>query len=337
MRNNYILLQITRLLIISASLFLPVLSFAITENITGSQLGTTIYPENPGSFTNVSINLISYRIDLSSSNISWSVNGKKQLEGIGKTNLQIKTGPVGKKILIDIIATSQNDIKINKTLSMIPADVDILWHSTGNIPPFYKGKAGVLENGTVELVAFPNFISEAGQLIDPSKLIYSWTINSTPPIGGFGVNKVYTTIDKSSRNSIYLEVRNLTGEIRVAQKIMINSSTPRILYYQSRPLTGLIYNNALNREFHMDDTETLIHAEPYFFEGKNQDEDTLNYDWFINEKSTAPTIGNGGEINLRQPTDSQGTAQIRLNISGLKQRGSGNRLLINFGRTSQGF
>lgn len=287
-------------------------TFAYTETTEGGNLLAEVFPENPGSFTNTTISLISYGVNLDKSDIVWTVNGEKIREGIGQKSLEIKTGDVGKKISIDISVISPDGISISKNISIIPAEVDVVWQAKGYTPPFYKGKTLAGQNNAVTFLAIPNFIGEDGLKIDPSKLFYSWRTESADIDSGVGKNKKIIVLDgRSYQTNVFLEISDLNETIKASKLIEFIPQTPKILIYEDGPLLGPNYNQALGDIFEMKDTEATIRAEPYFF---NNQPGTLKptYSWSLNGVEALSVNNQPNTLTLRSPRGGAGVSILNL-------------------------
>ncbi len=299
-----ILYKIFYILIILCS---PAISLAVSETTIGGQLSAEISPKDPGPFTNTYIHLISYSVDLRRSNITWTINGKRQKEGIGQTDLEFTTGPVGKKVLIEIEVFSQDGRRITKEILMIPADVELLWQSDGYVPPFYRGKSLPASGNSIKLFAMPNFITEGGAKIDPLKLFYTWRANSSVVVSGYGLSSAITDVQNSfSENTYSVDVSTLDGTLQTSKIIRMRSSDPSLILYETSPLSGTLYERSLLGTTQMNDSEMTIKVEPYSFNTKN-----VSYKWGLNNEIPSAEQSTN-QITIRQPS---GTGESLLKIT----------------------
>ncbi len=325
------------LILLFALLTIPPVSSAYTEVTEGGQLSAEVYPENPGSFTKVWISLVSYEIDLDRSNIIWTINSKKQKEGIGQKGINFITGDVGKKIIVEIDATDQNKIEIKKTISIIPAEVDLLWESDGQVPPFYRGKALPTPGNNIKLVAMTNFVTEGGTRVDPSRLVYKWQANSEDLSSVYGKNSVTTSLGSLLfKNDFFVDVSSLDEKLRATKFINLRPSSPKLLFYKSTPLSGPNYAEALGQNLQMDESELSLVAIPYFF--SNQSENKLLYVWSLNNQTlTSGDDDQANSITLRQPANKIGRAKLNLDVLGTYQPSISNSLDLKFGQRNSNF
>ncbi len=78
------------------SLFFAFHAFAISP----SSISVDVAPPNPAPNENVTITLSSFAANLDSVSISWFVNGKSVLTGVGKKSFSITAGPAGSSITV---------------------------------------------------------------------------------------------------------------------------------------------------------------------------------------------------------------------------------------------
>ncbi len=310
---------------------IPISTLAYTETTSGGQLTAQIYPQDQGAFTPTSINLISYEINLDSSNIIWTINGKKQKEGIGQTELQFTTGDIGKKMLIDTEVVAQDGTDIKKEITIVPAETDILWQSSGYVPPFYKGKSLAAIGDNVTLIAMPNFITENGVKIDTAKLLYKWNLNSVTLSSGYGKNSVVAQINSKIENTVFLEVSNLDNTLRATKLITINPVDPFILFNENNPLLGTTYEKPLLDNFQLLAPEITVKAVPYFINPSN-----LTHSWLVNGDDVTSSENSLGEITLRQPSGISGKSTVAISVDTPFQSIQ-KSVTINFGSTNLRF
>jgi len=323
MRKNII---IKFVLAVGCLLFIVSLTTTATAQIDTSSISAKLLPENPGPFDKVSIELISYNVDLGRADISWYVNGKLVLSGIGKTYYSFITGDVGSMSNINISIRSSSISTINKSVVIIPAEIDMLWEATDSYtPPFYKGKALASSESYIKITAVPNVFDINGNKIDPDNMIYSWKrdykfeklFNSQ---SGYGKKSVVFRRKLVGDNKmISVDASSFNGKITANSKVILGRFTPKIIFYQKHPLEGILYNNALADGFAMDEREATIVAEPYFFSSKNKDVSLLSYIWKLNNKEVDDTESEyKNEIVLRAD-DRGGMSKISLNIKNVSK------------------
>ncbi len=321
--------KIFYLLFVVSLLANPHYGLALTESTSGGNLFADISPKNPASFQDVNIKLTSFGADLDRTNISWLVNKKLEVEGVGIREFRFKTGAVGQQIVVDIIAKT-NGGTIQKTITINPADVDIIWEANGHVPATYKGKALVSENSDIRIVALPNLVDK-GVKLDPSRLIYTWSKNFEKVASGYNKSTIYTNLESQfSEDKISVTVSNVEGNI-VAEKIILLKSTKKlpIIFYEQRPLEQTRYEQAIQKDFELSTQEITLKVEPYFISQKYIKD--LKYSWYLNSRLLPSE--NTNSIVLRHENGGQGVSLVGLKINntyGLNLNKK-NEVLIKFG------
>jgi hypothetical protein len=305
------------------------LTSAYTEATEGGQMIAEVYPQNPASFTNTSVRLISYEVDLEKSNIIWIINGKKQKEGFGENKIKFDTGEIGKKIVVDIEVASQDGKTITKKISIIPAETDIFWQSNGYVPPFYRGKSLVITGNDIKLTASPNLITESGARLGADKLFYSWRVNSKNFASGYGKNSIVSALTGSIFGDTFLvEVSSPDGVLKATKLLKLYPDTSNLLFYETNPLLGTIYENSILDGFEMKDIETTIRIEPFFLNTGQ-----ISYGWAVNDEIPVPSKDNKPEITIRQPASNNGESLLRVLINDAVEKS----LKIKFGQKTTTF
>lgn len=325
--------MIKKIFLIAAYLLLsitPTITLAYTETTDGGEMIATVSPKNPGSFSEVNISIKSFGADLDRADITWTIDGKVVKNGRGIKNLSFKTGPVGKRITVDILSAGPEAI-IAKTISIIPAYVDIVWESDSYVPNFYKGAALPSRGSKIKLHAIPNFKNEEGIRLKPSDLIYKWRVNYQNVENSTGnLGSLELTLQDITQNKITVEAEDSSGQIAATKTLTISPATPKNIFYEVDSLLGPIYNKAVSGAFDMQNKETVIKAEPYFI-SLNADRSDFSYLWTINELPFIPEGGDIGTITLRQGTG-KGESSLGVTIkNSLGQLVTGSAL-IKFGQ-----
>jgi hypothetical protein len=123
-----------------------------------SELNVEIIPTYPRPNEMVFVNLALYTDDLNSADISWYQDGKNVLSGKGEVKYSFKAGSVGTETKIEIRIKLLSGASFSKTFTLNPASVDLVWEANSYVPPFYKGKALHPRQGSLKLVAMPEFV-----------------------------------------------------------------------------------------------------------------------------------------------------------------------------------
>ncbi len=259
-----------------------------------------VRPEYPGPNNDATVSLFSYSTDLGISNISWYINGTLIDRGPGLRELSFKTGGSGEISAIRAVVTTPTGETYEKTLTVYPSAVELAWEALTYTPPFYKGKALASPGSIIRVVAIPHLTASNGKEIAPENLGYTWSHGNTADQKASGLGKyVYYADGPALYLGAPIKVRAYsTDNVLVAEgTITIPPTQPKVLFYQTSPLSGIEYGRALSGTFDAPDSEVTLKAEPYFFSMDN-----LSFKWSMDGKqlpsatSTTITIGESGNI-----------------------------------------
>ena len=288
------------------------------------ELGVEIVPTYPGPNETVFINLSLYTGDLNSAEISWYLDGKLVSSGTGETSYSFTTRPAGQATKIEIRVSLMNGPSFSKTITLNPASVDLIWESNSYTPPFYQGKAMHPMQGTLKIVAMPEFV-KSGNRIPASKLIYEWSDG----------NKSYQSQSGYGRNVLVLNgsilgigekveilVRDPASGMTARSSININPIEPKVVFYENSPYYGHIFNSALSGSFKLTGEEIQVVATPFYF--SNEQVSSIKYDWRLNGTEIKDLSGSRSAI-FRKPEEGSGRSNINLSVENLSyflQRGT---------------
>lgn len=295
---------------------LPALSLAATGIPTSpSVISIEVIPEVPGPFERATLVLTSYTADLDRSLIIWSINGKEAQRGIGKRNFSFVLGGVGSVSVVRADVQTSTLGTITNTLTFNPGYVDVLWEATDSyVPPFYKGKALPASQANMRLTAVPTMVSSNGNLFAPESLVYNWKqdFKYSEFYDQSGFNKRFVTFQKNmllGGEFIQVEVSSLYGKDGARGEISIGQYSPKILLYRDNPLTGIDYAHTLSGTASLQNQETSIVAEPFYFSSIGR-EGGLSFVWRLNSKTLPGDEGNKSHVVFRQEGGTSGAANL---------------------------
>ncbi len=259
---------------------------SVFAELKNNEIIATINPQIPVAFQDVRIDLKSYLIDIDKAKITWIVNGKTQLDGLGKKVFTVKTGEIGSITNIEI-KISINGASVTKAIFLSPAEMDVLWEGINTyVPPFYKGKAIPAPEAQIKFTAIPNMKNASGQNIKGSELTYSWkkNYNGDQEASGYGKDG-YT-----AKNSYFDEIDNVEvfgssmDGITARGKAMVVYVTPRIIFYPATQSGGIEYNKTVTNGYKITNSDFQIYAIPFGFSFLNPKDSNLTYSWSLNNK-----------------------------------------------------
>jgi len=311
---------IKKYFIIISLLFLPVFCNAQLQN---TQI--KIIPEFPEANSDVSLSIESYSTDLNRSEISWYKNGTLAQRSVGEKSFTFKTRGLGSS---DTISVRVDGVLVD-TITITPAEVDLIWEVNTYTPPFYKGKALNSNQSTLKIVAVPHIISSSGSKFSPNNLIYTWKKDWKVLGNNSGYGRDVLTFEGEVFNGtiITVEARTTGGSIVAQKRIILNNQDSKIVFYEDDPLLGVLYENALEGVFNLEKDEINIKAVPLFLSNEEINTDNLKYNWVMNSKRLTD-LENQTSLVLRKG-EQGGTTQLSLEISNLRR-------VMQFTRSSLG-
>jgi len=294
--------------------------FALAQpTLAQSNLATAIqiYPENVRADEPFSVSLSSSDVDLDRATISWYLNEKLGLSGVGKIGFSSKTGPVGTEFRVRAEIKTPSGRIITKKTVVRPQEIDLLWHAFSYTPPFYLGRSLAPSSGFVLITAMPNMVDADGNFLDPKELVYTWSDRGIVlgSASGYGKQSIVLENAQIPERLLVIQVRvsSLNKTVGARESIQIPLTKPRILFYERLPLHGVMYRKIL-RNAVFDKDEMVIRAEPYFFSKDDVQNNKLLYKWKLNN-SVLENISSekNNEIAFRRE-GAVGSATISLEI-----------------------
>lgn len=307
LKRKKVILGISALVIF---FFLPHVLYAQSTGINIS-----ISPLNPHPGDLLNIRVISSETDLNRADITWVINGILAVSGTGETKFATIAGPVGTHYKIEVVVKTQNGKVMRDVAVVRPQEIDFLWRANTYTPPFYKGKALASSASQVVITAMPNMIDTQGNVLDPQKLIYTWSQNGITlgNASGFGRQTIILENGQIPERLLKLQltVSSQNGILTTTNSITIPLHKPKIVFYEHKPLLGTDYSKALSQEI-VDDREIVIKAEPYYFSIDDILRGNMLYQWEINK---GPVIlEDNAPKNLIAIEKRAGTGLTRINL-----------------------
>ena len=254
------------------------------KNILGEYLDVKTSPPIPAPDVPVTITIESYLTDLYKANISWSVDGKILSRGLGRTSFTFQNGKSGKTTTVSVIIITNTGERVSRDFYFKPLGVTIMWEADTYTPPFYRGKAMMVPQANIRIVATPD---TKGPL-ETSDLVYTWRKDEyvDPTHSGYGKNSFSFAGPKPLTNTkIALNVSSLDSSAESEMQIYLPQIRPFVLFYEKDPLLGTMYNKPIGSAFSLDKKELSVSAEPYFFSNERGDAPSIKYAWQVNGKS----------------------------------------------------
>lgn len=281
-------------------------------------LDIKISPSNPGPNVTVRVTIESYLSDLNKASISWSINGRVALQGIGKTSFSFQNGPSGKTTVLALSIITNTGETITKEFSWTPVGITLFWEADTYTPPFYRGKPLLSPQAMVKVVATPDN-TDPQNALSAGNLVYIWEKGGVgmPGASGYGKNSFSFAGPKPYDDiSAKVRVSSVDDTVSSEARIYLPLSNPFILFYDKHPLLGVLYNQPLGTLTNLTNKEISLSAEPYFFSNERGESQSIKYNWSVNGE-TAQNYGR--TITLRNDAGTKGSSVVSLSMRGAKQ------------------
>lgn len=240
-------------------------------------------PENPTPFENVSLDIGStYR----NAFITWTVNDQIIQQGEGLTSVEIQMGDLGSRSLVVVTAELSGGQRINDSILLIPADVDLVVESENFVPPFYRGRSLVPAEGRARVVAIPHIADQNGVRYNEDELIYTWRYNRGVISERSGIGRDVFTFTLPPRNTtVEVEVSSPDGRVKASGRAIISPADSLVRVYRDHPLQGVILSRSLIGSFVIPSAEETFVAFPYNFSmSRAVDPSRVEYEWRVNRR-----------------------------------------------------
>lgn len=313
---NFGKLKLLSLCLIGVFLLFAVICVQKVVADVSSTIAVTVSPDNPSPNENVDVTLSSYANNLDSVSISWILNGKAVLSGIGKKTLSI-TAPAAGSISTIVASISLPDGVVEKKIIIRPSVMVLLWQATDSyVPPFYKGKAMPSTESEVRVVAMPE-IRNGKNLMNPKNMIYSWQQDNTDDAENSGYAKnSYTYVNDYLRNSnnISVTASTIDGQNSSGANIQIGQVSPFLIFYKTDNKIGTIWENVLP-DTHTVHGNEVVFAAPYFISPKELLNPILNWAWSLNGNEISVSDYRKYMLPIQVAEGTSGTSTLRLDVS----------------------
>lgn len=283
-----------------------------------SDISVATSPANPTPNQNVTITLSSYVDDLNNVLISWSVNEKKSVSGIGDKTFSLTAPALGQKTTV-VATISLSDGDLNETITIKPAIITMLWQANDSyVPPFYEGKALPSPDSEIKVVAIPE-IKDGSTLVDPTNMTYDWQLDQTNDEDNSGYGKdsyVYVSDYLDNSNNVSVTASTLDQNDSVEGSVDVSNVAPKIDFYKNDSTLGTIWDQAISDGYQVTGNE-ILQAAPYFISPKDLRIPFLTWTWSINNQQiTVPTYSDT-LLPLQLQAGVHGASKIDLEVSNI--------------------
>jgi len=299
-------------------LLIGTLTFS-TLSLSFAQVAATIKlnPKNPEPKSTVTLTFESFSFDANTAMVRWKVNGKTVLEGQGKTSLTLKTGNVGESASVVVNVSTPTGFNVTQSIDISPASVALLYESPKSyVPLLYEGRSLPGEGALIKVTAIPS-VGDQGQLVDPSRLSYSWYINDSlfKTASGLGKQSTYVRLDYlQNKNTVKVVVRSPYGNF-AEKKITVYTHAVMPLLYSYDSVLGVDFTRLIEKRFETVKDFTLS-LEPFYV--SDEDKKRATYTWYLDGLPSTPL---GGRLLALQPKEnSYGTKMLSIDVYGTDKR-----------------
>ncbi len=282
-----------------------------------SSLSLSLSPAIPTTNSSVTIAAQSPFDDLRSATLTWVVNGKKILSGVGEKTITIPTGALGTKSIVGVSATLPDGSTAGSQTIIHPGEIDLLFDADSFVPPFYRGRALPSAGTTLRLQAITRFKNMDGSLIPDAAIDFKWKRGGQALMGVSGKGKSSISIPAPSlfsSDTISVEARSLDGEFSATARQPVSDTDPVVILYEDHPLFGVLYENAMGAQKNIFTSETVLAAVPFFADAFSPEDPSLQYAWRVNGASVPATSTKKSEIVIGSASTG-GTASVTLDIA----------------------
>lgn len=310
------------------SLLLPASAFA---QIPGADpLSVTITPQYPRPYDTITISPGSTLVDLSSSQVTISVNGEVVEQGSGTRAATAQLGGPGSRTTVRVSVRDAAGTTYVEEVVIRPADVSLVLEATSTAHPFYEGARLVAPEGRVRVVAVPDFRTTPGASVSAQNLVYTWRngeriLTDQSGIGRYVLDAVAPVRYRDARISVTVTTqdRSLVG----SSAVVVSAASPLVRVYRTGPLLGPVFSDSIDGTVAMDSTEESFRAVPYFFAVPPV------FSWTINGAGSE----NDDELTVRVTESGRGTARIGIAAQGVGTTESASHdFLVEFGAERRG-
>ena len=299
----------------------PLRALALVQRAIKGDIVARVSPDDPSPYSTVKIAIVSYEENLELSIVTWNINGKTVLQGVGKTELTFQAGGLGEVQKVNIHVASPDGGELEKEITINPGDIDLLWQADSYVPPSYRGKPILTSGSQVRFTALATLVDPQGRKIPPSQLIYEWQRNDEKISGAAGYGKeqlVASGFSILKDDVIGVLVRDPVSGAGAKGSVALRAATPRLLFYVESLLGGTQYEKAYATAYAPSGNESTLRAEPYFLSTTQGSHPS--FDWKFAGNPAEADQENSALITLRQ--ERQGAGEGNLACTATSENGA---------------
>ena len=260
----------------------------------------TATPTYPRPYETIKLSVTGSLVNLNTSTITISVDGKVISEGSKTASFQ--AGKAGSTSTVTATVVSSGKTYTARVV-IRPADVALILEPQTTAHPFYDGARLVAPNAQVRLVALPEIRDATGALVPNSRLSFEWKLGNKllQAQSGLGKNVLNAVAPVRYRDAQVSVKVSTTDEAYVALgNAVVSATTPLVRIYPNNPLSGTNFASAIASTYALKSAEETFEAVPYFFA------DLPNVIWLLNGN----TSGTERQVTVRTTGNKSGTALL---------------------------
>ena len=305
-------MKIIRLLLISTLFFT---SFFLRVHAE-SMMTLSMDPEDPTPRSPITLNLVSYYFDVNTARITWTVNKKQVLSGIGEKELTLTTGGVGEAITVRVTAQNSQGVSEEQTMVIVPSSVSLIYEAPRSyVPHFYEGRSLPADGALVRVTAIPQ-ISEGGRMLPGSAFAYAWYVNDlvVSSVSGYGKQSADLHIDYlRDETEVKVIVKSTRGST-ATKTITIVPHQPLPLLYSYDPILGTDFTKLIQSRFEAI-KDFAVTLEPFYLSSKEKSsDDEPLYQWYLDNLPSTPLGGRILAFQVKENT--YGVKKLRVSVTG---------------------
>lgn len=271
-------------------------------------------PVHPAPGQQVRLALESALLDLDTSTIVWSIDGKRS--ATSEKYLDIGAGALGTTRIVSAEVTSAEGSIVSAETTITPTEVDLLYDADSYVPPLYQGRALPSAGSTLRLTAIPHFRRSNGTEIPSTDIVFSWKKNGQVLGSLSGRGKSNVSIPAPylyGTDIVSVEAVSTDESFAGSASVAIPSVDPIVRLYQDHPLFGLRLDYALASTTRIIDREMTFAAIPFFATASSPADDALLYTWTVDGKPVTTSGETKHELTLG--ASAGGEARLSVGIS----------------------
>lgn len=268
------------------------------------------YPEPGAPFT---VTVDDYAGGLFGAQISWFYNGSPVPQSLNQRSITLDGVDLGQTGTVEAVFLTQQGVEQSIKKTIKPIYFDFIIEAQTHTPDWYEGRAlpsyGSQVNATV--------LVDDGQAIDPTSLIYSWTLGNKPIHGGpvRGQHKTSFAVPRGNDVILSVSASRVNGEVLATRAIRIPIVSPSLYFFERHSLYG-VRKFPVQSSLSLIGNTVLIEATPFNLDSRVYNNPDI-YDWEIDRTKTDNGNKNPYQISL-QPAGGTGTANVNFHVRSLE-------------------